>query len=110
MATLEGDLSRPLARRRSAFAYREADARVDLNEHGLALAGVPPEVWRYRVGGHPVLSRWLRARRGRRLGPGEARELRWAAEAVARTLAVERRLAEIYPKVEDDRAPAEETT
>ena len=103
--TVRGDTRRPLARSRSALCdYREGEARLDVGPHGLAVEGLVPEVWRYRIGGHQVLKRWLEARRGRALGRRDISQFRWAAEAIARTLVLAAPLAEAYRSVEDDRA------
>ncbi len=101
---LRGDLGRPLARSRSAFDYRERKACLRLGKHGLAVEGLLPEVWRYRIGGHQVLKRWLEARRGRVLSRRDINQFRWAAEALGRTLALAAPLAQAYRSVEDDRA------
>ncbi len=50
------------------------------------VAGVSPETWAFRVGGHPVLPDWLRARRGRVLSADDLAALRRTVAAVAETL------------------------
>jgi predicted helicase len=100
---LRGDVRRPLARNRAeACDYRESEGRVYLAEHGLSFEGLVPEVWRYRIGGHQVLKRWLQARRGRVLQRQDINQFRWAAQALDLTLALEAPLAEAYRSVEDD--------
>lgn len=78
-----------------ALLYHESTGTVRLTRSGLGFAGVAPEVWRHQVGSYPVLERWLRARAGHLLTVQAIRELRWIAEAVRLSLAVQRRLQEV---------------
>jgi hypothetical protein len=100
-----GDGRRPLVSKRTAIGdYRESEASLRLDGQGFGFAGLEPEVWHYRIGGHQVLLRWLLARRGRVLGHGEITRFRWAAEALGLTLAVQAKLVEAYRSVEEERA------
>ena len=104
-SSFSGDSRRPLASQRPRLGeYREHEGRIDLNDHGLCFEGVTPEAWRYRIGGHQVLARWLRARRGRVLPSWEVSPFRWMAEALERTLALQARLAAAYGEVEEGMA------
>ncbi|HSS49307.1 MAG TPA: type ISP restriction/modification enzyme, partial [Thermoanaerobaculia bacterium] len=61
-----------------------------------AFQGIDPEVWGYRVGGYQVLDRWLAARAKRALRFEEIEEFRRIAAALRETIAVERRIAEVW--------------
>ncbi len=84
----------------TARDYRPAEGRVYVNGEGQYFDGVAPEVWAYRIGGYQVLDRWLASRAGRLLPLAEIEAFAAAAAAIERTLAVERRLEELYPEVE----------
>jgi Type ISP C-terminal specificity domain/N-6 DNA Methylase len=58
--------------------------------------GIEPEVRAYRIGGYPVLDRWLAARSGRNLRYEEIEEFRKIAAAVRETIRVQRRIAEVF--------------
>jgi hypothetical protein len=76
--------------------YRPAEGRVYVNPEGQFFDGILPEVWAYRIGGYPVLDRWLASRAGRTLGKEEQESFRKTVAALELTLGVERRIDEIY--------------
>lgn len=86
--------------KRTGRDYRPAEGRVYVNADRQYFEGIAPEVWAYRIGGHQVLDRWLWSRAGRLLTRAEIEGFAAAAAAIARTLEIERRLAELYPEVE----------
>ena len=47
--------------------YDEARQRVHINKTQY-FEGVPPELWQHMVGGYQVLDKWLKDRKGRKLG------------------------------------------
>lgn len=55
-------------------------------------------MWEYRIGGYPVLQKYLKDRRGRSL-EDPLRYIR-IATAIARTMELQREIGEIYPEVE----------
>ncbi|HYX24586.1 MAG TPA: type ISP restriction/modification enzyme, partial [Thermoanaerobaculia bacterium] len=61
-----------------------------------AFQGIGPEVWEYRVGGYRVLDRWLAARAERELRQQEIEDFRKIAAALRETIAVERRIGEVW--------------
>ena len=61
-----------------------------------AFQGIDPEVWEYRVGGYRVLDRWLAARAERELRQQEIEDFRKIAAALRETIAVERRIGEVW--------------
>jgi predicted helicase len=86
--------------KRAARDYRPAEGRVYVNADRQRFEGIAPEVWDYRIGGHQVLDRWLASRAGRLLTRADIEGFAAAAAAIERTLAIERRLAEVYPEIE----------
>jgi hypothetical protein len=85
--------------RRTWREYRPAEGRVYVNPEGQYFDGILPEVWAYRIGGYPVLDRWLASRAGRTLGKGELEVFWKTVGALELTLTVERRIDEVYPEV-----------
>ncbi len=67
------------------------DDRVIVNAEGQAFEGISREVWEYRIGGYPVLDRWLAGRAGRGLRWEEIEEFRRIATALRWTIEVQRR-------------------
>jgi predicted helicase len=88
---VEGDAGAPVGSSRPAYR----DGRVSLNRRGLSFTGIAPDVWQYRIGAYPVLSRWLAARKGRVLAWNESRGFRQMVEALRRTLMVQAEIAEV---------------
>lgn len=64
---------------------------VYLNEK-VAWRGIPPEVWRFTLGGYQVMKKWLSYREesvlGRPLTSGEAREFQQMARRIASTIRI----------------------
>jgi hypothetical protein len=57
--------------------------------------GVTPGAWVSTVGGHPVLARWLKARANRVLAAEEASTFCQIAAALALTVDVQARIAQV---------------
>jgi len=87
--------------KRASRDYRPEVGSVFVNGEGQYFTGIPSEVWAYRVGGYQVLDRWLASRAGRLLTREEIEAFATAAAAIERTIAVERKLAEVYPEIEE---------
>jgi predicted helicase len=58
---------------------------------------VPEEVWTFTVGGHAVLEKWLRARRGDRLEFEELRHVSRVANAIRFTVETQDQIEELLP-------------
>jgi predicted helicase len=96
-----GDGSGRLGRsKRSLRRYEETERRVYVNEEGLYFEGIPPRVWRYRVGGYPVLDRWLQDRAGRTLTLNECQSFMRTATALGWTIDVQERIDRLVPELE----------
>jgi len=81
------------------WEYHPDEGRVYVNPEGQFFDGIPPAVWAYRIGGYPVLDRWLAARAGRTLRKEEQETFVKTVAALTRTLEIERRIAEVYEGV-----------
>jgi hypothetical protein len=66
--------------------YEPGAGRVMLNDAGGCFEGVSPAVWAFHVGGYPVCRKWLKGRRGRRLGRRGALLFRRIVAAIEGTL------------------------
>src|SRR5207249_12012573 len=87
-------------------------ADLYLNE-SVYLAHVPERVWRYELGGYPVLKKWLGYRDGRRrpgtsLSLAEADHLRGMIQRIASMLVLQERLDTAYEEVVRNAFTAEE--
>jgi hypothetical protein len=60
--------------------------------------GITPEMWQYRIGGYPVLAKYLKDRQGRRLDD-PVRYIR-IATAIARTMDIQKQIDAVYSHVE----------
>jgi hypothetical protein len=77
------------------LVYDAARRQLVVNSFGLRFEGLAPEVMRYEIGGYPVLAGWLRARAGRVLSTEAAGAFCRIAAALASTLEVEARIAQL---------------
>jgi hypothetical protein len=55
---------------------------------GYSITGELQSAWDYCVGGHPVCSKWLRARRGRELSLDELNQFLRIIEALQQTIRI----------------------
>jgi Type ISP C-terminal specificity domain/N-6 DNA Methylase len=93
-----GDGAAPVNRR---CTFDAAAGRVVVNAAGLAFEGIEREVWLYRIGGQPVLARWLAARAGRRLSLREIEDFQKAAAAVRLTLETQLQIEKVWPQMDE---------
>lgn len=98
LGTGSGRLSRS---KRLLRGYRESERRLTVNEEGQAFEGISPRAWRYRVGGYPVLDRWLQERAGRILTLAECQAFLRTATAIDRTIEVQERIDELMLELEE---------
>ncbi len=68
-------------------AERPGKGRVYING-GQYFEGVRPEVWRFPVGGYQVCEKWLKDRRGRKLGYEDIRHYQKMVVALGETIRV----------------------
>jgi hypothetical protein len=108
-----GWLARPLVEGEAAHpAWGEATGDLWLND-SIHLQNVPERVWRYELGGYPVLKKWLgyrdeRHRPGRGLTFDEVEQLRSIVWRIAGVLALHERLDAAYEKAIAEPFAAEE--
>ncbi|HEX3129728.1 MAG TPA: type ISP restriction/modification enzyme [Thermoanaerobaculia bacterium] len=98
LGTGGGRLSRS---KRLLRGYKERERRVYVNEEGQYFEGISPRIWRYRVGGYPVLSRWLQDRAGRILTWEEYQAFFRAAAAIERTIVLQEKIDELVLELEE---------
>ncbi len=80
---------------------------------GAFFSNVPPAVWRYELGGYPVLKKWLGYRQasrrdGRPLSLAEARHFRSMIQRLAALLVLREDLGKLYEAAASDAFTAEE--
>lgn len=61
---------------------------------GQYFTGVDEEVWEYQIGGHKVLAKWFKARRGDRLSYDDVQHIRRMVVALSGTIAVQDEIEE----------------
>lgn len=66
--------------------FAEAEARVYINE-AQYFAPVPKEVWDFHIGGYPVIEKYLKSRKGRKLSLAEIEHVGAIAASLAFTIA-----------------------
>jgi len=74
--------------------YDEKTGRLYINKQKY-FAPVSKEAWEYRIGGYPVLQKWLKDRKGRELKEPEA--FQKIVTAIERTIAVQDELEDLWP-------------
>jgi predicted helicase len=84
------------------FEYREPvpgvrEGRVSINRTQY-FEGVPPEAWRFHVGGYQICQRWLKDRKGRALSYADLTHYKRVVSAVVETI---RLMAEVDVVIED---------
>ncbi|MFH1902944.1 MAG: type ISP restriction/modification enzyme [Candidatus Omnitrophota bacterium] len=75
------------------------DSRVYINK-GQYFAGIPKEVWEYRVGGYQVCDKWLKDRKGRALSLEDIKHYCAIVTALQKTIEIQKEIDALYPKVE----------
>lgn len=78
--------------------YDADEQRVYINET-VYFEGVPSEVWQYRIGGYQVCDKWLKDRKGRKLG-GEFKYYLRIVTLIQKTIEVQREVDAVYKDVE----------
>jgi hypothetical protein len=80
---------------KTLLVYDPAERRLSVNTFGLRFEGVEPEAMRYEIDGSAVLPGWLQARACRVLSTEDAATFCRIAAALALTLEVQMRIAEM---------------
>jgi len=79
--------------------YDDGKCRVYINEDQY-FEGVSEDVWNYHIGGYQVLDKWLKDRKKHRLTFDEIRHYCRIATALAKTIQIQTKLDELYPRLE----------
>ncbi|MCF6191675.1 MAG: N-6 DNA methylase [Candidatus Hydrothermae bacterium] len=102
LARFEGDGDNRVGRnKREGFLYDESSQRVYINKTQY-FAPVPPDVWRYPIGGYHPAEKWLKDRKGRQLSLEEIKAYCRIVTALAKTIELQKEIDEIYPEVEKE--------
>lgn len=79
--------------------YNDRRGRVYISPEKY-FAGVPREVWQYRIGGYQVAEKWLKDRKGRTLSSEEVSHYTKIVTAIAETIRVQQFLDDLFKEVE----------
>ena len=78
--------------------YDEDNERVYINEHEF-FQRVDIDIWKYTIGAYPVLYKWLKDRKGRKLTLKEIECYRRIATAILKLKEKERRINEVFDRI-----------
>jgi len=79
--------------------YNQNKACVHINPEKW-LAGVPPDVWEYHIGGYQVAEKWLKDRKGRQLSSEEVAHYTRVVTAIEETIKIQESLDGLFEEVE----------
>jgi predicted helicase len=77
--------------------YDEATGRVYINKDQY-FEGVSPDVWKFRVGGYPVLDKWLKDRKGRKLSFEDIMHYQRIVVALSKTRRIMQEIDALIPE------------
>ena len=77
--------------------YDEAKQTVYINEHRY-FENVTPKVWNYQIGGHRVMDKYLKDRRGRQME--DAAHYCKMGTAIGKTIELQKEIDRLFPKIE----------
>ncbi|MCR4434140.1 MAG: N-6 DNA methylase [Caldiserica bacterium] len=77
------------------------DAKVYINDDQY-FEGITPEVWEYQIGGYQVCDKWLKDRKGQRLGLDEIKRYCQIVTALSKTIEIQKEVDALYPEVEEE--------
>ncbi len=79
--------------------YDQEKERVHINPEKW-FAGIPPEVWKYQIGGYQVSEKWLKDRKGKGLSSEEVAHYTRVVTAIAETISIQGFLDDLFAEVE----------
>lgn len=82
------------------FLYEVGEQRLYINKTQ-NFAPVPEEVWEYRVGGYQVCEKWIKDRKGRKLGHKDIQTYCRIVTALKITIEIQEKLDALYPQIEE---------
>ena len=77
--------------------YTEDDNRVWINPDAILSSGVPKACWEFHVGGYQVCEKWLKDRKGRKLGYEDIEHYQKIIVALLETLRLMKEIDECIP-------------
>ncbi|MGB9834441.1 MAG: type ISP restriction/modification enzyme, partial [bacterium] len=80
---------------------RYLDGKVYINDDQYFEA-ITPEVWEYQIGGYQVCEKWLKDRKGQRLGLEEIKRYCQIVTALSKTIEIQKEIDALYPEVEEE--------
>ncbi len=72
--------------------YESGRVYVNSTQH---FDGVPAEAWGFRIGGYPVLEKWLKERRGRTLSSDEVQHFHAVVSVLSKTCGIMREIDQV---------------
>ena len=96
----EGD-ARVARTKAQGFGYDPAEQRLYVNRTQY-FGPIPQEIYEYRIGGYQVCQKWLKDRKGRRLGLDDIRTCCRMVTAISHTLTIQQQIDALYPDAERD--------
>ena len=76
--------------------YDEKTQRVYINKEQY-FEGVPPEVWNFHIGGYQVCQKWLKDRKGRKIGVDDSTHYQKIVVALKETIRLMTEIDELIP-------------
>ncbi|MBM4279027.1 MAG: DNA methyltransferase [Deltaproteobacteria bacterium] len=80
-------------------SYDQKNEQVHINPEKW-FTGIPPEVWKYHIGGYQVAEKWLKDRKGRILSSEEVSHYTRVVTAIAETISIQKSLDDLFTEVE----------
>lgn len=77
--------------------YKEDEQRIYINKEKY-FEGVPPEVWKYHIGGYQVLQKYLKDRKDRMMD--DAPRYCRIVTALYKTIEIQKQIDKLYPEIE----------
>jgi len=77
-------------------AYDEKTQRVFINKEQY-FEGVPPEVWEFHIGGYQVCQKWLKDRKGRKIGINDSTHYQKIIVALKETIRIMAEIDQVIP-------------
>jgi mRNA-degrading endonuclease RelE of RelBE toxin-antitoxin system len=81
--------------------YDNKGRRVHINKHQY-FEGIQENIWKYRIGGYQVLSKWLKDRKGKVLTLDDVKHFCKITTAIQSTISIQKNIDEIYREAENE--------
>jgi len=77
--------------------YDDNNQRICINKEQY-FEGVPPEVWNFHIGGYQVCQKWLKDRKGRKIGVDESTHYQKIVVAIKETIRLMAEIDKLIPE------------